>query len=266
MQKLFDYLSWGFLTAFFLPTALIVASWNSLPGESLYNVKRGLEQALLFFAKPSYAAQGTLHVTYTERRFAEAKKLLADRHSVQGLTYLKEQVATTKNVVSRAPNRRLQQDLAITYVATLREVAAELEQQKTEAGRSEPTTRKPTAASTSTLPARETPGQPGKPLVTLKPFPTPTPISIASATVPQPPVSQNVVAEIEETQGQIQQTIDDLQELVQSSSEPSAEENSQRGNRGEGRGQEERREHQGGERGGKGRGNQGQDQGNNQGD
>lgn len=130
MKKIFDSLTWLFLVVFFLPTTLIVASWNSLPGDSLYSVKLGLESTLLFFARPSYAASSKLSVKYTERRFSEARRLLSDKASVEGLPYLERQVAATKLVIDRAPNQTAKKELARTYLVTLRDVTAQLEKEK----------------------------------------------------------------------------------------------------------------------------------------
>lgn len=130
MKKILDYFTWGFLFLFAIPSVLIVASWQSLPGDTMYPVKLGFEDVLLFFVKPSYAASGTLSVKYTERRFAEAKKLLADKNSIEGLSYLERQVSTTRAMIAKAPNTAAQKHLARTYLTTLREVTTELEAQK----------------------------------------------------------------------------------------------------------------------------------------
>src|SRR3990170_1229687 len=95
MRRVFEAFSTTFIVMFAVPTVLIVASWNSLPGSGMYRVKLGLEQALLLVVSPSYATRGALQVKYTERRFAESTRLLADQASIEGLPYLEKQVAVT---------------------------------------------------------------------------------------------------------------------------------------------------------------------------
>ena len=82
-----------------------MASWNSYPGDSMYGVKLALERTLLFFAKPSYAAEASLNVAYTDRRFSEAKVMLANDQTGKGLSYLSAQVTSTTKVIDRAPNQ-----------------------------------------------------------------------------------------------------------------------------------------------------------------
>lgn len=143
MKKILDSFTWIFLLIFFLPTTLIVASWNSLPGDSLYPVKLGLESTLFFFVKPSYAAQSKLSVKYTERRFSEAKRLLSDKASVEGLPYLERQVTATKSVIDRAPNQSAKKELAKEYLVTLQQVSNDLEEEKQAATTPEPQASEP---------------------------------------------------------------------------------------------------------------------------
>src|SRR5260221_13742537 len=98
-----DNIVWGLLILFLIPSGLVVASWNSLPGSRLYRVKIFMEDALLA-AAPTVQAKGDLHAAYTERRFAEAKKLLVDQSSTEGLVYLNEQVLQAKTNIQNAPD------------------------------------------------------------------------------------------------------------------------------------------------------------------
>lgn len=62
MRKIIDFFSWGFLLLFFIPTGLILASWNALPGDRFYGTKLAFESTLLALAKPSLAASGSLSI------------------------------------------------------------------------------------------------------------------------------------------------------------------------------------------------------------
>ena len=130
MQKLVDNALWILSLLFIIPTIFIMASWNSYPGEPMYGVKLALEKTLLFFVKPSYAAEASLNVVYTERRFSEAKTLLANDQSAKGLSYLSQQITSTTAVIDRAPNQETKKKIATEYVAKLKEVNSTLEEQK----------------------------------------------------------------------------------------------------------------------------------------
>jgi len=130
MRTVIDKILWGALIVLFGPTVIIVASWNSLPGDKLYSVKRSLERAMIIAASPSYASTGALQIKYTERRLAETKQLLASRQSVEGLPYLTQQIAETKRMIVNAPNKQTQVALAKQYLTTLSTVSSDLETQK----------------------------------------------------------------------------------------------------------------------------------------
>ncbi len=231
MQKFLDSFSWGILLFLFLPTVGIIASWNSLPGDPLYGVKLSGEQALLFLAKPSYAAEGSLQIRYTERRLAETKSLLANKHSVQGLTYLEKQVASTKVSIQNAPNQVVQKKLAQTYITTLKQVKTELAAQKVNVGDiavtnastpiRAPLVHTPTPTPTRFLPAL-TAGT--VPVATPTPSPTPTPTPVQEHPE-SPPL--DIGGEIDQTQENIDETIEDL-EKISAQAESVHERNDQR--------------------------------------
>lgn len=130
MKRFFDSFLWIAIVILFIPSYMIIASWNSLPGEGLYGTKLALERLALGITSPSYAAQSSLQLAYTEKRFAESNSLFNDKHSVQGLSYLSDQVKATRDTINKAPNKKTQQDLAALYVQRLTEVSAQLETQK----------------------------------------------------------------------------------------------------------------------------------------
>ena len=243
MRKVLDISLWSFLFVFFVPTLLIIVSWGSLPGEALFPVKLSMEQVLAVIISPSYEAKSKLQVRYTERRFVEAKRLLADRHSVQGLPYLVSQVAATKAVIYRAPNKQLQRELAADYIITLSEVLSELEEEKGSIERSYPAYEyeeeplvsaeelaalssfdydayvpeyQPTPVPTIIIPL--TGGRPlfwatPTPRVTLESNPTPAPTPTPAPIIFQPP-PDDVVDEISAAQEEIEEVIEELREVA----------------------------------------------------
>ena len=131
MQKIVDYITYGFIAVFALPTVLIMVSWNSVPGDMTYGVKRAFESAALVLARPSYDAQTSLNEQYTKRRLDEAKVILASHQSTQGLSYLSQQIAATKAMIQNAPTQEKKQEAAKKYITTLQTVSTELKAQKT---------------------------------------------------------------------------------------------------------------------------------------
>ncbi len=236
MKIFFDSFIWAFLIVFLVPTLLIVASWNSIPGEVLFPVKLGLEQSLAFVVSPSYAASGQLQIKYTERRFADAQRGLAQQHSVEGLVYLEKQIATTKKTISRVGDTKTKTELTDSYIQTLEDVSAALETQKQTVVRAAPlvpaATPTPIPTPTSTATPTPTPVMGNKPVeITQQPAvpaftPTPTP---APTLIPTPTLIQTargevsttasistknaiVAIQIDATQKSIKETIKELKE------------------------------------------------------
>ncbi len=269
MRSVLNTITWGFLLLFFIPSAMIVASWNSLPGDRLYGTKLALERVLLAVVSPSYAAQGSLQVKYTERRFAESRRLLADKHSIVGLSYLASQVETTKQAVLNAPDAATRKDLAQTYLQTLYKVKTQLEDDKqailtgqivvtqsaTNAGASpSPAPAKhvskaiiPTATPTPVRPVWSLTSQQPSPtprtLAAPTPTPSPTPRSESdfeqsTTIVPAATVTQITTTEPVEVQAvtaamnvaQVQVTVDDAIREVTEVSGESSENDSEQGN------------------------------------
>lgn len=130
MKRIIDTTLWGTLILLLGPSMMIVASWNALPGDALYGTKIALERTALAIARPSYTTGTVLQMKLTERRYAEAKQLLASKQSIQGLPYFQQQLAETKKAIEKAPDKQTQVALATQYINTLSTVANELEAQK----------------------------------------------------------------------------------------------------------------------------------------
>lgn len=221
MRKILDYVSWGFVLLFAAPSLLIMGSWSSLPGDFMYPVKIGLEGMLLFVAKPSYAAEASLNVKYTERRLTETKVLLSNDQSGKGLSYLTQQVIATKAVIDRAPNTETRRQLSRKYVATLETVSLELSKERKQIAAAtspqnsalEPTQRPSIFRPTDTPPPLFPTGIHAPIESTVTPIESnSTPISYPSPTnTPEENANNNtVITEIDTTQDQIQETINDL--------------------------------------------------------
>lgn len=234
MRRILDVFSWWFLGVFAFPTFLIMGSWNSLPGDVMYPVKIGLEKILLFVAKPSYVAEASLNVKYTERRLSETKVLLSNDKSGKGLAYLSQQIVATRELIARAPNPEVKRQLTQQYIQTLKQASSDLSEQRQKIANTIPTDTgtKNTAYAPGTGTQNSAPAvNANSPNVFVPPNPTvvvhtqtttvnsseevPPPTSAPAFVNPTPEPSdvantQTVVNQIDDTQTQIQNSIDEL--------------------------------------------------------
>lgn len=239
MRNIFDRLLWIGLFIFFVPTTLVMASWGSLPGDFMFPVKLALENILAAAVSPSYQVSGELQVKYTERRFSEASRLLAEKNSVVGLPYLTKQVEQTKIAIEKGSRSDEKQTLRAQYIVTLTQVSNQLEYQKqtlTATGPQgqaiNPVVNQAPAAAPAVMPVNVvvspvvviTPTPPARPnidrqtVVTPMPTSAPTPnpkptlltvVSTNNGTVP--PQNIIVAMQITQTQHKIKETIDELE-------------------------------------------------------
>ncbi len=98
MKKFVSALFTGFALFFSIPTILILASWNALPGESLYSVKSSLEDVALALTKNTPIATA-FSVNFTDRRFTEAVRLLDKKGSTVGYELLVAEAQQTQNMI-----------------------------------------------------------------------------------------------------------------------------------------------------------------------
>lgn len=120
---------WSFIITLSIPTTLILASWNAVPGDSTYKLKVGLEQAMLGVA-PSENIKNTLQIKYTERRFDEVEKVLGTSYASESLNNFNNQLITTKNSVQEMENIEEKSIQAQVLISTLEEVFQRIEEEK----------------------------------------------------------------------------------------------------------------------------------------
>lgn len=227
MNKTVNTVVWIILFIFLIPSSLAVASWNSLPGSRLFATKLFMEQALVFVI-PSAQAKGNLQIAYTERRFSEANRMLADQSSVQGLSYLDTQVNTTKDAILATSDPVVKRELATKYLATLRSVSTQLEQEKQIAVANAPVrtvTRAPTRTvvvtqqTTTRVTQTTTVSQQRVQETTVTTLPSPPPPSPVPTSftpppaVTAPPTSEQVVVSIGTSTDHVNKAIDEMKKI-----------------------------------------------------
>lgn len=100
MKKFLDVATTGLAVVFFVPTLLVLISWNSIPGDKLYSLKTGLENITLS------ALSGTrflpkASITFTDRRLIEATALLDKKGSTVGYDLLIANAQQTQTYIAQ---------------------------------------------------------------------------------------------------------------------------------------------------------------------
>ena len=246
--KVFSFITWFVLFFLAVPSFLVLASWNSLPGDALYGVKRGLEEVLLTLVSPSKDLSATVSVKYSERRFSEANSLLTEKHSIVGLAYFEQQVQETQNQILAAPNVQTQNQLTTQMVNNLVSYQAQLETTKTQITSSNAnniivtqaptvnnlisnmttTTITPTVVVVTSTPVPKREPEVTKSVVTETPV-TLVPIATTSNSV-QPATNAQIVAAIDQTQEHITQTIKELENKDQKDNNQNNQDSKQKDN------------------------------------
>jgi prephenate dehydrogenase len=98
MKKFLNTIFTGMAVFLAIPTILILASWNALPGDFLYPVKTGLEDIVLSLTMHTPFASA-FSMKFTDRRFSEATRLLAKKGSTIGYGLLVEEAQQTKDII-----------------------------------------------------------------------------------------------------------------------------------------------------------------------
>ena len=192
IKSFLDVGSWAAL--FILTPIFFIAflSQNSLPGELLYPVKRGVEGVIIAAASVNPTTKAFLHSDLADRRFSEAEKLLLSQADTAPLNDLVLQVQSAETAIAAAEPAK-QAELATkviaqidSYEAKLTNTAAQIQsspqpfaqaptqtQTQTQTATSVPVSAPPTAApATQTVTAIPTPITPTNP-----PSQNPQPVS-----------------------------------------------------------------------------------------
>lgn len=216
-----------------VPTVAIMATWNTLPGDPAYPVKRYLESIALKLVGNNFTARADLQSQFVDQRFNEAETLLSESSSPAGLSDLVLQIQASKTDIVVAKTKTGSKDAVAAQqksaklVTQLKEYNQKLEATKlvvhettTPPAATSTTTPKPSVAptiATSPTPRAANPAAP-----------TPTPVILATPTPPSTgstPVATTNVVTIEAAQQQIAQVIIELEE----SEEKNPVENDNRG-------------------------------------
>jgi len=172
------------------PVTAILASWNSLPGSTLYPVKRNLEKAALTLL-PDSVLEMQLRFKLLDRRSNEANLAIIQHPSNN--KPLEEIVAEAKNaqIITMKLQSETQQQTSTQLIEKLNQTSSKLDNLKQTVSQNQPQTQ------ISTTPSQT----------------SPTTHSQTSPTTPIPPDTQDdIIDAIDQTQDDLDDIIDDLQD------------------------------------------------------
>ncbi|MFA7301590.1 MAG: hypothetical protein WC069_04725 [Candidatus Shapirobacteria bacterium] len=117
-----------------IPTFAIITTWNTIPGQKLYPLKRNIEISALKLLTGNFSMTADLQSQILDRRFAESQVLLA-QDSGYGLATLTQQIQAAKVEIITAKSTndpKLVQKKAENLVVQLKEYNQKLETTKTQ--------------------------------------------------------------------------------------------------------------------------------------
>lgn len=177
------------------PTMAIMVTWNTLPGERLYPVKRYLEEIALKIVGGSFAARADLQAQFVEQRFNEAETLLV-QSSGAGIAGLSQQIQIAKAEIVMAKSQGSTKEAVVAekkaekLVIQLKEYDQKLETTKTQL-----------------VPVQPIASPTAKPVV----------VSVETAKIevqqPEEVVPQNHIAEVKQVQEEIKEAIVELERV-----------------------------------------------------
>ncbi len=191
-----------FLAAILIaPTAAILASWNAIPGDTLYSTKRTLEKIALAVTAPNYQTNSSLQTHLIARRTDEATDSLFKNSSSQGLDELKLQAAKLRTQIAAAPTKEAKQEVSRQAITQLQQTKVKLQKAKTTLAHTPTTTPTQTTTQINTTVVQQT---------IIQYIPIPVPAAPSPTPHPTPPPAVDLIEDIDDTEETIDNIIDDI--------------------------------------------------------
>lgn len=230
MKKLANYFLTFFAVFFAIPTVLILASWEAIPGQFLYPVKGAFEDIALSITTNTPIASA-LSIEFTGRRYTEATKLLDQKGSSAGYTLLVAEAKATQAIVEKNGDTGAKREL----IQKIEEYQSGITQTKTtyNAKAAAPTTTKTTATypsqPTTTTVSEGVPGGSGGTKVTVN---VPVTITIKEEK------PEEVVQNLETTTTELETIKEEVKKSLPESANENAVQNTNKEKENNGQGQE----------------------------
>lgn len=233
-----------------IPTVGIMATWNTLPGEKLYPVKRYIETTALRLFTGNFAVTADIQSQILDQRFSENQVLLSQA-STEGFVGLTQQIQAAKIEIVTATNNSttktkssnqnidtvVVQKKAEKLVVQLKEYEQKLEIAKTQISEGQPVKVIETINTVKIIPTVEViqpdvTATPTTQLVVIQPTKVPEVVRVQVVTTPNiqnpNPVAHTTVEKIdkvEKAQEEIKIAIVELEKVVEKEKEKKKEEN-----------------------------------------
>lgn len=214
LKKILDSSTWFiFFFSVVFSVATVVAQ-NSIPGDSLFGYKLVYEKVVLASSR-FLNKQVDIQIDYVARRFKETTRVINSQYASESLNRLNGEVESTAYTITLIEDPAEKQAAAKKYVAKLNEISTGLkyEQQglmKADVPAIQPTVQNNSSSGSNpvypTNPPTNNPTQPASSGLK-NPTATPTPQSQAQ--------TAQIVEEINNTQETIDQTIAQMEELIE---------------------------------------------------
>lgn len=123
MAKLLTVLSLILIIVLFPPAALALISNNAVPGDAVYPIKRKLEDGILLVASVNPATRAWFSTSRADRRFNEAKTLIAQGKTGAGETLdeLVSQAAVAAQEIQQIQDTGQKEQLKQQFVQSIQE-------------------------------------------------------------------------------------------------------------------------------------------------
>src|SRR5258706_1549629 len=179
MKRVLDALFTAIVLLLAIPSTLILASWNAIPGDKMYPVKSGLEDAVIFIFSGTPLLP-KVSMKFTDRRLNEATVLLSKKGSTVGYDLLVAEARQTQNYIVQKSDVQS----GIQFSKNIDGYKKEIEKKKVEVRAEIAAKTKTQTGNTSTSTSGSTSNT-----TIATPIPTPTPESV-SITVPETTTTQ----------------------------------------------------------------------------
>lgn len=214
LKKIIDSSTWFIFFFSVVFSAATVVAQNSIPGDSLFGYKLAYEKVVLASSR-FLNKQVDIQIDYVARRFSETTQVLNSKYASESLDRLNNEVESTAYTITLIEDPAERQVAAKKYVAKLNEISTGLryEQQgliKTYTPQQQPIVQNISPGENNpTYPTSPPPTNPVEYDNTASKKPTATPTPIPTAQTAQ------IVTEIDNTQQTIEQTISQMEELIE---------------------------------------------------
>ena len=225
MAKLLSLLLLVAMFVLLIPTGLVLASQNAVPGDATYPIKRKLEDVIIAVFSVHPSTRAYFRVDFSQRRFKESAALFTKGDNTRAVETLRELISQTDIATSEIINLQNQQqkkELANKMLEELKDRRKKLVDIQSQVSQQPSSTRTETVPATPTPPPVliQVPQRQGTEVVIIVITATPRPIPRSTitptprpSTAPQAPVVV-IPAGTQPSSGPVEEAIDNIDTAI----------------------------------------------------